>query len=649
MRPFDYLRILMRRWWILVLGALIGSLFAFVTQPSTAEVTQTSAPRVAFRATHLLLADPTSNSRLAGSIGYDRLALWTITGPVRDAALKRLGGRGWPTMIKKSGSVTDNSATTATGDGALAEKRRQEAEAPIPKFKTGRGQISVVSPKGLVIISAYPDPPTGALAIVATGGKYSSVEAANTFADELLKYMNRLGQQRFDDDLADLRLQLRLAQQSAADLDVQALAASQAGNFVLQNALVGQRADQAKKIFDINASIVAAEAAGPQKSDLQSFDPASVEHEATIVAPGGSSMSSAQRLLVGGGIGFLLGLALLVMMELLGARIRDVAGAEGAARMPVIAEIPVVKMNRADRFFVATSNDPASLMAEAYRSLRTSLLAMWQRHPRNTPLPGAEVLAHGRGRPLRTLLVTSPGPAEGKSITVVNLAAAFAETGMTVLVVDADFRRPTQYRYLERPRDPNLGDLDISCSAEDLEAILQETDIPGVRLAASAPSKADPGHAIAVAKAAAQVGLEIADLVIIDSPPLLLANDASDIALDVDASILLARAGWTRRSGIVASADLLRRLEAPVIGVVIVGAEHGVRAGYYGYYGYYGYGYGYAHPGEVSVMQRLMPWKAGKKGAGAGSRGSRPVPAPHTGATVVEPRASAQDPDDPWV
>ena len=58
----------------------------------------------------------------------------------------------------------------------------------------------------------------------------------------------------------------------------------------------------------------------------------------------------------------------------------------------------------------------------------------------------------------------------------------------------------------------------------------------------------------------------------------------------------------------------MRRLEAPVIGVVIVGAEHGVRAGYYGYYGYYGYGYGYAHPGEVSVMQRLMPWKAGRKG-----------------------------------
>ena len=73
-------------------------------------------------------------------------------------------------------------------------------------------------------------------------------------------------------------------------------------------------------------------------------------------------------------------------MELLGARIRDVAGTEGAARMPVIAEIPVVKMNRADRFVVSTAADPASLTAEAYRSLRTSLLAMWQRHPKNVAL-----------------------------------------------------------------------------------------------------------------------------------------------------------------------------------------------------------------------------------------------------------------------
>ena len=97
-----------------------------------------------------------------------------------------------------------------------------------------------------------------------------------------------------------------------------------------------------------------------------------------------------------------------------------------------------------------------------------------------------------------------------------------------------------------------------------------------------------------------------------------------------------------------------------MIGVVIVGAEHGVRAGYYGYYGYYGYGYGYAHPGEVSVMQRLMPWKASRKG-----QAPDPVRAPRIRrgpiGPVVRPRrrprrrrwsrrgAALPSADDPWV
>ena len=244
--------------------------------------------------------------------------------------------------------------------------------------------------------------------------------------------------------------------------------------------------------------------------------------------------------------------------------------------------------------------------------------------------------------------MTSPGPAEGKSISVVNLAAAFAETGMSVIVVDSDFRRPTQCRYLDRPKSPNLADLDIACTPEDLEAVLQDTDVPGVRLAASAPTKSDPGHAIAVAKSAVQAAQELADIVIVDSPPLLLANDASDLALGVDATILLARSGWTRRSGVVASADLLRRLEASVIGIVIVGAEHGVRAGYYGYYGYYGYGYGYAHPGEVSIVHRLMPWKAGRKPGTRPSSSPRPSE-PGRSSPAPSVSTSVADPDDPWV
>jgi capsular exopolysaccharide synthesis family protein len=653
MRPFDYFRILQRRWWIPVLGLLVGLLLAFVTQPSEQSVLVKTAPRIQYRAQHLLIADPTGTSRTGQvRVGFDRLALLTIAGPVRTAALRDLKAKGWPTVIDKS--ATDEESSGSGDKKANNAKKKSSENLGLPAFRNGEGKLTIYGPQGLVTVAPVPDPPTGALAIVATGGTKSAPDAANAFASELLKYLDTLNKQNYAKTTVRLNTDLQVAKYQAQNVEAQ-IAAAAANNPALLPTLQARRGDVQRNIDDVNQQILAHQVAGPDERAVTTLESASSGQLTVIRAPGGSTLSASQRLVAGGGIGFLGGLVLLIALELLGARIRDVAGTEGAARMPVIAEIPVVKMNRAERFVVATATDPASLTAEAYRSLRTSLLAMWQRHPKNVALEalvatdGATMTTATKGRPLRSLLVTSPGPAEGKSITVVNLAAAFAETGMTVIIVDADFRRPTQYRYLDRPRSPNLGDLDIACTTGDLDAVLQDTDVPGVRLAASAPNKADPGHSIAVAKSAARVGQELADIVIIDSPPLLLANDASDIALGVDASILLARSGWTRRSGITASADLMRRLEAPVIGVVIVGAEHGVRAGYYGYYGYYGYGYGYAQPGEVSLVSKLLPWKSGKRSEGtrspSGAGATRPG---SSGAVPGDRSAGSTGVDDPW-
>jgi|GEM_PF-1594918 capsular exopolysaccharide family len=651
MRPLDYLRILRRRWWILVVGVLIGSLFAFATRPSELSVAQATQPRYSFRATHLLIANPTSTTgSLARAVGYDRLALMTIRGEIPTRAMARLDAVPLGATVEK----TTSSNTTSSDTGNSAQRNRANATDPqIPNVRQGKGILALLvkNPVRYITVAAVPDPATGALGIIATGDRVTAVKAANVFAEELLSAIQRLAQTDYQATLKGYATDLDLATTQAAGLQSQMALTPDP---IAHNALQQRLLDVQRRIDTINSDTAEALKKGPQAAPLGTLEAATTERETFVKTPGGTALGASQRQLVGGAIGFFLALALLVIMELVGARIRDVAGTEGAARMPVIAEIPVVKMNRADRFVVSTAADPASLTAEAYRSLRTSLLAMWQRHPKNVPLENA---ARGPGaaplrRPLRTLLVTSPGPAEGKSISVVNLAAAFAETGVTVIVIDADFRRPTQTRYFDRPRNPNLADIDLTCEPEDLAAILQDTDIPGVRLAASAPTKSDPGHAIAVAKAAVAAAVELADIVIVDSPPILLANDAADLALGVDASILLARSGWTRRSGVVSSAELLRRLEATVIGVVIVGAEHGARAGYYGYYGYYGYGYGYAHPGEVSIMHRLMPWKAAHKnqsGPRAGSSGSGSGSRKPPAVDVLPRQSPAPDSDDPWV
>ena len=652
MGPLDYLRILRRRWWILVVGALIGSLLAFATRPSELTVLKATAPSIAYRAQHLLQSvDSDGTSKRA--VDYDRLALNTIAGPVPEAAIKSLGGTLYNPAIAKQ-EVTSSDTKAGGGANSTVRNRLNSDNPGVPSVRQGKGVVSFYIKDFLhyVTVAAVPDPATGALSISATGGKEVAVQAANAFADELQRTLVAKARARYDGSLTRTT-----SERDGLTVQITALDAPIAltPDPVLRNQLAQRRANLTTRVDELNQTISQLLRDGPGGSPLETLARASAELETFIRSPGGSALDPNQRMMLGGAIGFFLALALLVITELLGARIRDVSGTEGAARMPVIAEIPVVKMDRADRFMVATSAAPASLTAEAYRSLRTSLLAMWQRHPKNVAYAGSGA-ANGSGvpggRPLRTLLVTSPGPAEGKSISVVNLAAAFAETGVSVIVIDADFRRPTQTRYFDRPRNPNMGDLDLTCEPDDLEAILQDTDVPGVRLAASAPSKSDPGHAIAVAKATVTAAMELADIVIVDSPPILLANDAADLALGVDASILLARSGWTRRSGIVSAAELLRRLEATVIGVVIVGAEHGVRAGYYGYYGYYGYGYGYAHPGEVSIVKRLLPWKGGRKAGAAKpstTRSTVAMPAAPTASEHLPPRTAASDPDDPWV
>ena len=284
--------------------------------------------------------------------------------------------------------------------------------------------------------------------------------------------------------------------------------------------------------------------------------------------------------------------------------------------MPLVAEIPALKMSRADRFRVLTAEDPASLMAEAYRSLRTSIIAMWQRHPiahgngasngngNGHRRPGLAPAAHAahhvsgsrrgqvrlRGEPRRDLRRDRRERDRRSTPT----SAARSSTGTSTV-------RPCRTSVTSVP----------TSRVNDLESVLQNTDIPGVRFAASSPPKSSPGTAMAVAKAAVAVAKDLADIVIIDSPPLLLANDAADLSTFADATVLLVRAGWTRHKAVAGAADLLRRLEATTVGVVLVGAEHGTHDGYYGYYGYYGYGYGYGRGESVedSLRHRLMPWR----------------------------------------
>ncbi len=623
----EYLRILRRRWWVLLVATLLGFAIAFATQPTTA-VPLTKAPAPLYTAYSTLISDPLASQGSAFGVQWDKLSLLITKGDVPEAVERQLGTLRLPPTLQPA-------AARAT----KGSRKRGAARSVAFPFAT---------------VSASPDPSTGAMVISANSyDRLYAVQMANLFTTELLRYLNNVGVERYNGTIAGLTSLRNSLQARVNALNAQ-IPATAAGD---QPALISQRDAASKQIDSTNQTLFQTTQSGPQQPNLRTLEPASPAR--TLVVVGGvarPAISKDQRTLIGAAVGFLIGLAGLLVFEFLNARIRDVSGTEAAARMPLVAEIPALKMSRADRFRVLTAEDPASLMAEAYRSLRTSIIAMWQRHPNAHGTVGNANGAGSSGpawRPLRTLLITSPGPAEGKSVSAVNLAATFAETGASVIVIDADFRRPQLDRYFQRQAVPNLGDLGLDMTTKDFEAVLQETNIPGVRFAASSPPKSSPGVAMATAKAAVVIAKELADIVVIDSPPLLLANDASDLSTFADATVLLVRAGWTRHKAVAGAADLLRRLEATTVGVVLVGAEHGAHDGYYGYYGYYGYGYGYGRGENVedSLRHRLMPWRRPRPEPDEKSRPEVGVKA--TGESgPAEPGKGAptgRSDDEPWV
>jgi capsular exopolysaccharide synthesis family protein len=581
----EYLRILRRRWWVLLVTALLGVGLAITTQADAPPVNST-APPARYSASTTLISDPLSRQGESMAVQWDKLGLLITKGDIPQSVERRLG-----TLLRPP-SLSVASLYASMKSSRSGRKRGAPRSVHFP-------YASVV---------AQPDPGTGSMVMTASSfDRLYAVQMANLFTTEMLKYLNGIGQERYSGEMLHLASVRKSLETRVASLNIQIASATNAGNDA--SALVAQRDATQKGIESAASDSARVAQAGPQRPNLRVLETANPRRAIRqVILPRSATITKDQRTLIGAAVGFLLGLAGLLIFEFLNARVRDVGGTESAARMPLVAEIPALKMSRADRFRVLTAEDPASLMAEAYRSLRTSIIAMWQRHP-NAHAGGNGV--GGAWRPLRTLLITSPGPAEGKSVSAVNLAATFAETGASVVVIDADFRRPQLDRYFGRAAVPNLGDLGPDLTVNDLEGVLQDTDIPGVRFAASSPPKSSPGTAMAVAKAAVAVAKDLADIVIIDSPPLLLANDAADLSTFADATVLLVRAGWTRTKAVAGAADLLRRLEATTVGVVLVGAEHGTHDGYYGYYGYYGYGYGYGRGESVedSLRHRLMPWR----------------------------------------
>jgi capsular exopolysaccharide synthesis family protein len=293
----------------------------------------------------------------------------------------------------------------------------------------------------------------------------------------------------------------------------------------------------------------------PPKPPLRTLEEATAVAVSDGVKP---PASRPVRALLLGIVGLLGGLAVAFGLDRLDSKIRSKNSAERAFGAPVVTEVPVI--SRSSQGELLTRTQPTSSFVEAYRGLRT-YLALW------SPETGQD---DGH----RVLVVTSPAAGEGKTTTVAHLAAMLAEIGRSVVVISADLRKPRVHEYFGHPGSPGLVDvLAGTPGAPSFDELDLSTSVRGVRLIPSGPPIENPVPLLEHAGGLIQAARGLADFVLVDTPPLLVANDAADLARHADGVLLVARAGKTPIEAAERSAEQLARLGIPVAGVVLVASE----------------------------------------------------------------------------
>lgn len=207
--------------------------------------------------------------------------------------------------------------------------------------------------------------------------------------------------------------------------------------------------------------------------------------------------------------------------------------------------------------------DPRSPAAEAYRTLRTNIQFSSLDHP------------------LHTLLATSTAPDEGKSTTLANLAVTMAQAEQRVILVDCDLRRPSLHTLFGLENDTGLTNMILA--PEDAPPPLQETGVPGLSLLTSGPLPPRPADILGSRRMEQAIARlrSMADIVLFDTPPVIAVTDAAVLATRVDGVLLVFQAGKTRRDRARRTREVLEKVKANIVGVVLNGAELEQGYGYY--------------------------------------------------------------------
>lgn len=247
--------------------------------------------------------------------------------------------------------------------------------------------------------------------------------------------------------------------------------------------------------------------------------------------------------------GLVVGVGLSFLFEHLDTRLYTMRQIQEVTELPTLAQIPLAKKNR------TTFQNGQSFQGEVYRQLRTRIFAL-ELDP-----------------PLKTLMITSAEPNEGKSTVAANLAFAMAQSGQRVVVVDGDLRRPTLHKLFGLPNEAGLSTILTSQTTLDEALQVAQVGIPGekVSVLTSGPVPPHPAELLGSSQTTSLIAqlTERFDMVLLDTPCFIAVTDAAVLARVVDGVMLVVGYAQARHEHVQTVRRHLAEMKAHIIGVVV--------------------------------------------------------------------------------
>lgn len=268
-------------------------------------------------------------------------------------------------------------------------------------------------------------------------------------------------------------------------------------------------------------------------------------------------------------VGLMLGVGIAFVADYLDNTIKTAEDAERLYEAPVLGQIPLATFRPGEKRQLSVLENPGGRPAEAYRLLRNGLDFV------------------NFERAVKTLLVTSAAPEEGKSTVAANLAAVLSLAGKKTVFIECDFRRPTASEFFDVVDQFGLSDV-LTGNMDIGYALQRQTRLENLWVLSSGSMPPNPSELLGSATMQQLIdGLaEWVDWVIVDTPPILAVADTSAAARWADGVLVVVAADSTTREMARRSREILRSVGARLVGIVVRGSKEdpAAHSSYYGYY-----------------------------------------------------------------